>query len=87
MKRDGFWKNKRVLITGGTSGLGKAFDVELNKLGARTAIVARKGGQGVIQGDVSDKNEIHRIFAEAVTELGAIDVLINNASSLGPSPL
>lgn len=87
MKTESFWKDKRVLITGGTSGLGKALDTELLKLGAQTAIVARHAGRNVIRGDVSDKNDTHRIFAEAVTELGSIDVLINNASSLGPTPL
>ena len=87
MKTEGFWKNKKVLITGGTSGLGKALDIELTQLGARTAKVARKGGAGVIRGDVSDKRQIHRIYAQAVTELGTVDVLINNASTLGPTPL
>ena len=87
MKTESFWKNKKVLITGGTSGLGKALDIELTRAGAQTAKVARKGGDGVIQGDISDKHQIHRIYAEAVTQLGAVDVLINNASSLGPTPL
>ena len=36
-----FWKDKKVLITGGTAGLGKALTEFLLKLGANVAIVAR----------------------------------------------
>ncbi len=87
MKTDNFWKNKKVLITGGTSGLGLSLHRQLTDMGALTALVARKEASGVIRGDVSDKRQIHRIYAEAITELGHIDVLFNNASSLGPTPL
>ncbi len=88
----------RVAITGGTSGLGLALVGEMMQRGAQVAFVAR-GREGVeraarehagahgIVGDVSKKNEIHPIAVQIVGELGGLDVLINNASDLGPVPL
>lgn len=92
-----YWKNKRVLITGGTSGLGKALALLLEDYGAQVVIVARNqeaaesiiAGRNIhfIQGDVAAKHEIHRISGEALGILGGIDVLFNNASYLGETPL
>src|SRR5258705_2627727 len=88
----------RVVITGGTSGLGLALVRELLHRGARVAFVARHeddvarvarehpGACGIV-GDVSRKEEIHPIAIQLVGRLGGLDVLINNASSLGPVPL
>lgn len=88
----------RVAITGGTSGLGLAFVRELSKRGARVAFVARTrervaqvmrenpGVHGIVA-DVSDKNDIYPIAMQITGELGGLDVLINNASELGPTPL
>ncbi len=93
-----YWKEKRVLITGGTSGLGEALARQLHAAGAAVAIVARSRagleriagqvpGVAVIEADVADKRSAHRIQAEALAALGGVDVLINNASTLGPIPL
>lgn len=91
MKTKEFWENKGVLITGGTSGLGLALREQLLGLGARVAVVARKAGSdtdaNLIQADISDKRQIHSIHAQAISKIGKVDVLINNASSLGPTPL
>ena len=87
----------RVLITGGTSGLGLALVRELTARGASVAFVARtatrvaevareQGAHGIV-GDVAQKHEIHRIALQASGTLGGLDVLINNASDLGPTPL
>ena len=88
----------RVAITGGTSGLGLAFVRELSRRGARVAFVARTrerveevvrenpGVHGIV-GDVSAKNEIYPMAIQITGELGGLDVLINNASDLGPTPL
>jgi NAD(P)-dependent dehydrogenase (short-subunit alcohol dehydrogenase family) len=86
----------RALITGGTSGLGLALVRELTGRGARVAFVARTpervaaiareyGAQGIV-GDVAQKHDIHRIAVQAAL-LGGLDVLVNNASDLGPTPL
>jgi NAD(P)-dependent dehydrogenase (short-subunit alcohol dehydrogenase family) len=88
----------RVVITGGTSGLGRALVGELRNRGARVAFVAR-ARDGVerttrewpdvhgIVGDVSRKDDTHPIAIQALGVLGGLDVLVNNASSLGPVPL
>src|SRR6478736_6277125 len=88
----------RVAITGGTSGLGLALVRELVKRGARVAFVARlrerveqvarenPGAHGIV-GDVSVKEDIYPIAMQITGELGGLDVLINNASDLGPTPL
>ncbi len=88
----------RVAITGGTSGLGLALVRELRRRGAEVAFVARTreavdavarqhpGTCGIV-GDVARKEEIHPIALQIVGNLGGLDVLVNNASSLGPVPL
>ncbi len=88
----------RVAITGGTSGLGLALVRELRRRGARVAFVARTrerveqiardhpGTHGIV-GDVARKEEIYPIALQIGAALGGLDVLVNNASSLGPVPL
>ncbi len=88
----------RVAITGGTSGLGLALVREFLARGANVAFVARgaervdlvaaqhPGAHGII-GDVSAKDDIYPIAMQIAGELGGLDVLINNASDLGPAPL
>jgi NAD(P)-dependent dehydrogenase (short-subunit alcohol dehydrogenase family) len=88
----------RVAVTGGTSGLGLALVRELLGRGARVAFVARsrdrveriarehRGAHGIV-GDVSLKEDIHPIALQVIGELGGVDVLVNNASDLGPAPL
>ena len=88
----------RVAVTGGTSGLGLALVRELLGRGARVAFVARtrenvgrvarenRGAHGIV-GDVSSKEDIYPVALQVVGELGGLDVLVNNASDLGPVPL
>jgi NAD(P)-dependent dehydrogenase (short-subunit alcohol dehydrogenase family) len=89
--------NRRVAITGGTSGLGLALVRELLGRGAQLAFVARSGervervarehsAHGIV-GDVSKKDDIYPIAMQIVGRLGGLDILINNASDLGPTPL
>jgi NAD(P)-dependent dehydrogenase (short-subunit alcohol dehydrogenase family) len=94
--------NRSALITGGSQGLGLALAHALASAGARVALVARGrtrldaavasiravGGQAFgIAADLGDKHAIHRITGEATALLGPIDLLVNNASTLGPTPL
>jgi NAD(P)-dependent dehydrogenase (short-subunit alcohol dehydrogenase family) len=88
----------RVAVTGGTSGLGLALVRTLCARGARVAFVARgrqrvervagecPGSHG-ITGDVSLKTDTYPIAVQILGELGGLDVLINNASDLGPASL
>jgi len=88
----------RILITGGTSGLGRALVADLIHRGARVAFVARHAdavertvralaGSHGITGDVARKEDVYPIAIQALGVLGGVDVLVNNASSLGPVPL
>ena len=92
------WKDIRVAVTGGTSGLGLALVRMLLDLEARVAFIARNRDRVErlvrerthargITGDVSQKGDIYSIAIQILGELGGLDVLINNASSLGPVPL
>jgi NAD(P)-dependent dehydrogenase (short-subunit alcohol dehydrogenase family) len=44
------------------------------------------GAAGIV-GDISSKDDIHRIALQILGRLGGLDVLVNGASSLGPVPL
>jgi NAD(P)-dependent dehydrogenase (short-subunit alcohol dehydrogenase family) len=89
---------RRVAITGGTAGLGLELVREFVGYGADVAFIARTP-EGVVRvaqeygcahgivGDVSNKEDTHRIALQVLGALGGLDVLINNASDLGPVPL
>jgi NAD(P)-dependent dehydrogenase (short-subunit alcohol dehydrogenase family) len=88
----------RVAVTGGTSGLGLALVRELIGHGAAVAFVARTaarvmavarahpGSHGIV-GDITRRRDIHRLAMQITGSLDGLDVLVNNASSLGPVPL
>ena len=88
----------RIAITGGTSGLGLGLVREFAGRGDQVAFVAR-GREGVervvrefpqahgIVGDVACKEDIHPLAIQISGTLGGLDILINNASDLGPVPL
>jgi len=88
----------RVAVTGGTSGLGRALVEALTARGDAVAFVARDGarvrsvaaavpGSHGIVGDVASKADTHAIALQVGGALGGLDVLVHNASSLGPVPL
>jgi NAD(P)-dependent dehydrogenase (short-subunit alcohol dehydrogenase family) len=97
-RMNGSFAGRRVAITGGTAGLGLALVRELLGRGADVAFVARRA-DGVVHvaqelpwahgivADISNKEDIHRVALQILGALGGLDVLINNASDLGPSPL
>ena len=88
----------RAAVTGGTSGLGLALVREFLRRGARVVFVARTrehvesvvrahpDAHGIV-GDVARKEDIYPIALQIVGNLVGLDVLVNNASSLGPTPL
>jgi NAD(P)-dependent dehydrogenase (short-subunit alcohol dehydrogenase family) len=95
-------KGTAALITGGSRGLGAALGRGLAAAGARVVLVARHrepldqvvaairaaGGEAhAIAADLGDKEAIHAIAGQAAALVGPIDLLVNNASTLGPVPL
>ena len=73
---------KRVVITGGTSGIGGAAAQRFRDEGCEVVILARRSGPGVIPCDVRDRHQVDRAFER----IGAFDVLINNAGVSVRSP-
>lgn len=96
------FNGKSVLITGGSRGLGKALALSLSSRGAKVVLVAREKSKldeavkdirrdgGIAFGivaDVGEKESIYPVVGQAAALAGPIDILINNASTLGPVPL
>jgi NAD(P)-dependent dehydrogenase (short-subunit alcohol dehydrogenase family) len=93
---------RAVLVTGASQGLGKALARELARQGARVVMVARdavaleaaalaiqrQGGVAhALAADVGDKDAVYPLAGAAAALVGPIDLLIHNASTLGPTPL
>jgi len=93
--------DKTVVITGGSRGLGLALARTFLKKGARVALFARHpeelrraqehlGGMGQVfvrPCDVRDQKQVEEALAEVRQQLGAIDVLVNNAGTLTVGPM
>lgn len=89
---------RTALVTGGSAGLGRALTAALVAAGwhviidgrdsGRLAQVARELGPAVrtLVGDVTDPRH-RQLLVDAVTDAGRLDLLVHNASTLGPTPL
>jgi NAD(P)-dependent dehydrogenase (short-subunit alcohol dehydrogenase family) len=91
-----------AVVTGGSRGLGAALGEALAARGARVVLIARdraaveetvtriraRGGDAhALAEDVGEKEAIHRIAGAASALVGPIELLVHNASTLGPVPL
>jgi NAD(P)-dependent dehydrogenase (short-subunit alcohol dehydrogenase family) len=95
-------RGTNAVVTGASRGLGRALAGALAAAGARVVLVARDagpleeaaatirraGGEAhAVAGDVADKDATYAIAGQAAALLGSVDLLVNNASTLGPVPL
>jgi 3-oxoacyl-[acyl-carrier protein] reductase len=95
-------KDKVTIVTGSSSGIGKAIALRFGQEGAKVVVAARRlalceqtisqireqGGEAfAIQTDVADERQVERLMAEAVNHYGRIDILVNNAGIGGGSRL
>lgn len=91
-----------ALITGAGRGLGRALARQLAARGVKLVLVARSrvdldavvaeiqaaGGEAhALVADVADKQSVYPVAHQAAALVGPIDLLVHNASSLGPTPL
>ncbi|HEY8923679.1 MAG TPA: SDR family oxidoreductase [Polyangia bacterium] len=91
-----------ALVTGASRGLGRAMALELARRGMPVVLVARdadpldrvvaeiraRGGRAhAVAADVADKDAVTAIVGRAAALVGPIELLVNNASTLGPVPL
>lgn len=102
MLRDNALKEKRIVVTGGGSGLGKAMTRYFLELGAKVAISSRNieklqntvkeleeetGGKCfAVQCDVRHYDQVENMLNEVVKEFGGVDILLNNAAGNFISP-
>src|SRR5437762_5766900 len=87
-------ENQVAVVTGAGRGIGRAIAVELGKLGANVVLAARSRTEleetariigskaSVIPTDVRKKDELQRLFEQAASALGPVDILVN-AAGLG----
>jgi 3-oxoacyl-[acyl-carrier protein] reductase len=87
-------KDKVAIVTGSSSGIGKAIALRFGAEGAHVVVTARRmalceqtvaqiaktGGEAwAIQTDVADEPQVERLIQETVKHYGRLDVLVNNA--------
>ncbi|WP_099363698.1 SDR family NAD(P)-dependent oxidoreductase [Fredinandcohnia onubensis] len=95
-------KEKVVVITGSTSGIGEDIAVKFAKNGCKVVVVGRNeergnqvvdtikidGGEAIfIKADVSQNSECENLFTSVLKEYGTVDILVNNAGIMRNMPI
>ncbi|MFD4173244.1 SDR family NAD(P)-dependent oxidoreductase [Streptomyces anulatus] len=92
----------RVLVTGGTRGIGRGIVLAAARAGADVVTCYRTPGEAVttlerelartpgkhrvVRADVTDPDDVDRLLAECSASLGGLDAVVNNAGSFDPLP-
>lgn len=91
---------KRAVVTGAGQGIGRGIALALADSGAAVVLAGRTldkvertaeeiraaGGEAVaVRCDVGVADDVTRLFAETIPELGGLDILVNNAQSVPPN--
>jgi len=91
-------KDKVAIVTGSSSGIGKAIALRFGTEGAKVVVTARRlklceqtvaqvtaaGGEAwAIQTDVADEHQVERLIEQTAKRYGRLDILVNNAGIFG----
>jgi glucose 1-dehydrogenase len=99
----GLLRGQKALVTGASSGIGKAIAIALAEAGAHVAVnfcgpaksakevvstIKRTGGRAIaVRADVSREEQVLAMFSRVLEEFGTVDILVNNAGVQRDAPI
>jgi glucose 1-dehydrogenase len=99
----GLLRGQKALVTGASSGIGKAIAIALAEAGAHVAVnfcgpatsakqvvssIERTGGRAIaVRADVSREEQVLAMFSGVLEEFGTVDILVNNAGVQRDAPI